>query len=181
MATLVLGTPPPELQAFRERRHRAGVDRRDEVWQGVHHMVPGPSFEHARVAQQLAVLMDGPARAAGLLAVMDFNLGETEEDFRVPDGGHVAPDRRARRGLTGPAATASQETAHSLRSLAKARIRQASRHWPELDRHAWKAGAAELSRCCHPWQAAKVVRSSRVSTRLVGAAYRPEAQAESLL
>ena len=60
MATLVLGTPPPELDALLERRRQAGVDRLDEVWQGVRHMVPGPSFEHARVSQQLAVLLDGP-------------------------------------------------------------------------------------------------------------------------
>ena len=92
MPTLVLGTPPPELEALRERRRRAGVDRLDEVWQGVHHMVPGPSFEHARVTQQLAMLLDGPARAAGLLAAMgEFNLGASEHDFRVPDGGLHRP------------------------------------------------------------------------------------------
>jgi hypothetical protein len=92
MATLVLGTPPPELEALRERRRRTGVDRLDEVWQGVHHMVPGPSFEHAYVAQQLAVLLDAPARAAGLLPTMhEFNLGASEHDFRVPDGGLHRP------------------------------------------------------------------------------------------
>lgn len=88
MATLVLGTPPPELEALMERRRRAGVDRLDEVWQGVLHMVPARSFEHALIAQQLALRLDGPARAAGLLTVMsEFNLGESEHDFRVPDGG----------------------------------------------------------------------------------------------
>jgi hypothetical protein len=92
MPTLVLGSPPPELQALLERRHRAGVDRLDEVWQGVHHMVPAPSFEHAHVAQQLAVLLDSPARAAGLIPTMhEFNLGESEHDFRVPDGGLHRP------------------------------------------------------------------------------------------
>jgi hypothetical protein len=92
MATLVLGMPPPELEALLERRRRAGVDRLDEVWQGVRHMVPGPSFEHARVSQQLAVLLDAPARDAGLLAaVSEFNLGTSEHDFRVPDGGLLRP------------------------------------------------------------------------------------------
>lgn len=87
MPTLVLGTPPPELEARLERRRRAGVDRLDEVWQGVRHLVPGPSFEHANVAQQLAVLLDAPARAAGLVPTLhEFNLGEGEHDFRVPDG-----------------------------------------------------------------------------------------------
>ena len=92
MSTLVLGSPPPELKALLERRRRAGVDRLDEVWQGVRHMVPAPSFEHAHVAQQLAVLLDGPARAAGLIPTMhEFNIGESEHDFRVPDGGLHRP------------------------------------------------------------------------------------------
>jgi hypothetical protein len=92
VSTLVLGSPPPELQALLERRRQAGVDRLDEVWEGVHHMVPGPSLEHARISQQLAVLLDGPARAGGLLpAISEFNLGESEHDFRVPDGGLHRP------------------------------------------------------------------------------------------
>lgn len=92
MPTLVLGTPPPELEALLERRRQAGVDRLDEVWQGVHHMIPGPSLEHARISTQLALLLDAPARAAGLLLAMsEFNLGESEHDFRVPDGGLHRP------------------------------------------------------------------------------------------
>jgi len=43
MTTLVLGSPPPELEALLERRRSAGVDRLDEVWQGVLHVVPGPA------------------------------------------------------------------------------------------------------------------------------------------
>jgi Uma2 family endonuclease len=92
MTTLVLGPPPPELEALIERRRQAGVDRLDEVWQGVRHMVPGPSFEHARISQQLAQLLGPLADAAGLLATMsDFNLGESEHDFRIPDGGLHRP------------------------------------------------------------------------------------------
>jgi len=92
MPTLVLGSPPPELQALLERRRQAGVDRLDEVWQGVRHIVPGPSFEHARISQQLAELLGPPARAGGLLAaISEFNLGESEHDFRVPDGGLHRP------------------------------------------------------------------------------------------
>ncbi len=55
-------------------------------------MIPAPSFEHARVTQQLAVLLDGPAQAAGLVPAMgEFNLGDSEHDFRVPDGGVHRP------------------------------------------------------------------------------------------
>jgi Uma2 family endonuclease len=88
MSTVVLEQATPELEALKERRARAGLDRLDEVWEGVLHMVPAPSGGHAIVAQQLAVLLDGPARAAGLAPTMhEFNLGESEHDFRVPDGG----------------------------------------------------------------------------------------------
>jgi hypothetical protein len=92
MSTLVLGPPPPELEALLERRRRAGVDRLDEVWQGVHHLVPDPSLEHARISTQLAELLSPLARAAGLLpAISELNLGEDEHDFRVPDGGLHRP------------------------------------------------------------------------------------------
>ena len=92
MPTLVLDPAPHELDALLERRRRSGLDRLDEVWEGVYHMVPGPSFGHARVSQQLAVLLDDPARAAGLVAVMSiFNLGDSDQDFRVPDGGLHRP------------------------------------------------------------------------------------------
>lgn len=51
-------------------------------------MVPAPSGEHADIAQQLAEVLGPPARAAGLSPTMsEFNLGDSEHDFRVPDGG----------------------------------------------------------------------------------------------
>jgi Uma2 family endonuclease len=50
-------------------------------------MNPAPAGSRAEIAQQLAVSLDGPARAAGLVPMMSiFNLGEPE-DYRVPDGG----------------------------------------------------------------------------------------------
>lgn len=51
-------------------------------------MIPAPSFEHARITSQLLELLAPPARAAGLIPAMGgFNLGESEHDYRVPDGG----------------------------------------------------------------------------------------------
>jgi Uma2 family endonuclease len=84
--------PPAELQALLERRKRLGQDRKDEVWEGVLHVVPAPAHRHARLAQQLAVIFDAPARAAGLEpTIAEFNLGDSKEDFRVPDGGLHRP------------------------------------------------------------------------------------------
>jgi Uma2 family endonuclease len=88
MPTLVLDPPPQALEALLERRRYSGLDRFDEIWEGVLHMVPAPLGEHADISQQLAEVLGPLARAAGLTATMsEFNLGDSEEDFRVPDGG----------------------------------------------------------------------------------------------
>lgn len=88
MQILVLEDPPPhEVQALMERRRRSGLHRLDEIWDGVLHMVPAPSGEHAYLAQQLAELLGPPARAAGLVPTMhEVNVGASEDDFRIPDG-----------------------------------------------------------------------------------------------
>lgn len=74
-----------------ERRRLAGADRFDEVWEGVYHLVPGPSHAHGRIESQLHVLLAPLAREAGLEMTGQFNLGESEHDFRVPDGGWHRP------------------------------------------------------------------------------------------
>ncbi len=92
MPTLLLDPPPAALQTLLERRRKLGQDRKDEVWEGVLHVVPAPSHRHADLVQQLAVILDGPARAAGLQpTIAEFNLGNSEQDFRVPDGGLHRP------------------------------------------------------------------------------------------
>jgi Uma2 family endonuclease len=86
--TVVLDPSSAGLAELLENRRRSGLDRLDEVWQGVYHMVPAPSDVHADIAQQLAELLGPVARAAGLFPTMhEFNLGSSEHDFRVPDGG----------------------------------------------------------------------------------------------
>ncbi len=88
MRTVVMDPPTTGLEELLERRRRSGIDRLDEMWEGVLHMVPAPNDAHADIAQQLALLLDAPARAAGLFPTMhEFNLGDSIEDFRVPDGG----------------------------------------------------------------------------------------------
>lgn len=87
MRTLLPDPPPAELQALLERRKRLGQDRRDEVWEGVLHMVPGPVGEHAVLGAQVKALLREPAAAARLIVTDDFNVGEGRNDFRIPDGG----------------------------------------------------------------------------------------------
>jgi Uma2 family endonuclease len=87
MPTLILDPPPHQLEELLEQRRQMGADRHDEVWEGVYHMVPGPGGPHSFVAHQLAVLLDSPARTAGLHVSQEFNLGLGIDDFRVPDLG----------------------------------------------------------------------------------------------
>jgi hypothetical protein len=86
MATVVLDPYAYELDALRERRRVSGLDRIDEVWEGVPHIVPAPSYGHASVEAQLTRLLGPDADAAGLELIGQSNLGEGEHDFRVPDG-----------------------------------------------------------------------------------------------
>ena len=80
------------MQALLVRRRRLGQDHKDEVWEGLLHVVPAPGHRHADLAQQLAEILGPPARAAGLQPTMaEFNLGDSEADFRVPDGGLHRP------------------------------------------------------------------------------------------
>jgi Uma2 family endonuclease len=90
MATVLLD--PYEIDALKERRRISGLDRLDEVWEGVLHMVPAPDYGHARLTQELAIALNDPAREAGLEAAMgEFNLGDSIDDFRIPDGGLHRP------------------------------------------------------------------------------------------
>jgi Uma2 family endonuclease len=101
MRTLVLDPQPVELEELLERRRRMGGDRHDEVWEGVYHMVPGPNAPHSFIAHQVSVLLDAPARAAGLRVGSEFNLGDGEDDFRVPD---LGVHRELRTGVWVPTA-----------------------------------------------------------------------------
>lgn len=88
MRTVILDPASAGLAGLLEQRRRSGLDRFDEVWEGTLHMVPAPSGEHAYLSHQLSLLLNEPARSAGLFVTIGgFNLGDSEEDYRVPDGG----------------------------------------------------------------------------------------------
>ena len=82
--TVVLGPPPPEIEALLARRRLSGLDRYDEVWEGEYHMVPVAHSSHGRLQSQIAMVLDPLGRAAGLSGTGPFNLG-SPDDFRIPD------------------------------------------------------------------------------------------------
>ena len=88
MRVLALDSSLPEIEALLEARRISGQDRSDEMWDGVLHLSPHSNVRHARLSQQLAELLGPLARSAGLIpAVAEFNLGDSDQDYRVPDGG----------------------------------------------------------------------------------------------
>lgn len=87
MPTLVLDPQPHELATLIQRRRELGQDLFDEVWGGVLHMNPAPRGRHGAIETQLSVLLAPLAHAAGLVTTGQFNVGGSEEDYRVPDLG----------------------------------------------------------------------------------------------
>jgi Uma2 family endonuclease len=87
MEQVVLVTRAPSEALLAERR-RLGLDHRDEIWAGQHHMMtPGPSGPHAVVAADLLRALHAPA---GQRVATATNLGEPD-DFRIPDLSILSP------------------------------------------------------------------------------------------
>ena len=89
MTTIIRGPRPPEVEAWLERRRRAGLDRFDEMWEGRYVVAPDPHGNHGRLQLGMAALLLTAARRLGLHAMATFNLGGPE-DYRVPDAGLTA-------------------------------------------------------------------------------------------
>jgi Uma2 family endonuclease len=91
MPTLVFDPPPAELEQLLERRRQLEQDRRDEVWEGVLHMIPPPSVEHERIAMILARILGPLADAAELILTGTIGIGGDQHDYRVPDLALLGP------------------------------------------------------------------------------------------
>lgn len=96
----VLLEVPESLLA--ERRAR-GVDRWDEMWEGVLHLVPQPSSWHQGFGAKLLLALGPGAEARGLEVYYETALYRTNDDYRVPDLAFVLPSQRTKRGLEGGA------------------------------------------------------------------------------
>jgi Uma2 family endonuclease len=78
-------------------RRSKGLDRRDEVWEGVLHMTPAPSLEHQRVLDRiiefLAPLLRQRGRGTLISSVNVFRDASAAPDYRIPDLAFVASGR----------------------------------------------------------------------------------------
>ena len=97
MRAVVLEMPPHWL----EERRRLGHDKRDEVWDGVLHMVPQPGMPHMRLEAALFRALAPIAEAHGFEAVFEASLYASIDDknYRVPDISVVDPANTSERGI----------------------------------------------------------------------------------
>lgn len=71
-------------QMLAERR-RLGLDGRDEMWDGVVHMVPPASGRHQRLGTELLVALSPLAKRLGMVPSYETGLFRGADDYRVPD------------------------------------------------------------------------------------------------
>lgn len=103
MRALFLDVP----EAVLEERRRTGIDRWDEMWDGVLHMAPAPLYEHQRVLNELQVFLTLAVRDGRGIVVPQVNVfgaSTPELNYRIPDLTFVSAGREqviARDGIRG--------------------------------------------------------------------------------
>jgi Uma2 family endonuclease len=79
------------------QRRRTGIDRFDEMWEGVLHMAPAPNDEHRRIVDELIELVRPLLRQTGRGVLRSginvFDEAADHESYRVPDLTFVAAQR----------------------------------------------------------------------------------------
>lgn len=95
MRAVMLNVPEALLAARRDAR----ADRRDEVWEGVLHMVPPPSAAHQRLSAELLAVLVPLAKSRGLVPLVEAGVYRADDDYRVPDQVYARPDQVSHRGV----------------------------------------------------------------------------------
>jgi Uma2 family endonuclease len=94
MKALILQLSEEELG----RRRKIGLDRWDEMWEGVLHMPPAPLYEHQRIQSEtnifLVPLLSLRKRGIMVPGVNVFDESSHIENYRIPDFSFVAEGRR---------------------------------------------------------------------------------------
>jgi Uma2 family endonuclease len=98
---VVMLEAPPEVEAMLAERRRSGLDVRDEMWDGVLHMVPPPGGEHQRLSTRLNARVFDQAERRGLVPHMEAGLFRGQDNYRVPDQLFCRPDQVSDRGAEG--------------------------------------------------------------------------------
>jgi len=97
MKVLLLDAP----QAMLDERRALGIDGRDEMWNGVLHVVPPPSGAHQGLSSEFFIVVGPLAKRCGVVPRMETGLYRTAEDYRVPDQLYCRPEHLSERGAEG--------------------------------------------------------------------------------
>lgn len=93
MRAVLLEVPEGELT----RRRRLGLDRHDEMWEGVLHMAPAPTYGHQRMVDRLLLFLvpflERSGRGVLVSGINVFGGKEQPDDYRIPDLTFVAAGR----------------------------------------------------------------------------------------
>jgi Uma2 family endonuclease len=85
MKAVIAQVTPEDLAA----RRRTGVDRWDEMWDGVLHLPPAPNYEHQRILDLLLIflgpLLEETGRGTLRSGINVFHETSKAENYRIPD------------------------------------------------------------------------------------------------
>jgi Uma2 family endonuclease len=101
MSTVIASHIDPDWLA---ERQRLGLDRYDEMWEGIWHFVPPPNNFHQKLESWLLVRMWPLAEARGLEVTVEtglFDPAQPTRSWRTPDLVVTRPDQRTHRGAEG--------------------------------------------------------------------------------
>lgn len=87
---------------IQQERARLGIDRWDELWEGVLHMVPPPAGRRQRFGTRLAAALLPGAADRGLLISYETGVWRADDDYRIPDLAVYAREIASERGVEGP-------------------------------------------------------------------------------
>jgi Uma2 family endonuclease len=87
--------------AVLDERRRLGLDGRDEVWDGVLHVVPPPGGPHQRLSSAFFIVVGPLVSARRLVPHVETGLFRAADDYRVPDQLYCRPEHLSDRGAEG--------------------------------------------------------------------------------
>ena len=101
---MVLADPDPDWLAERSER---GIDRWDEVWDGVLHVPPSPTTAHQELVFELRTVTADRSRSLSACEIIQqltvFDPTKGERNYRTPDMVIAAPINVSERGIEGHA------------------------------------------------------------------------------
>jgi Uma2 family endonuclease len=94
-------TDPALVRSLKAQREASGLDRRDEVWEGIYVMSPDPNFEHQSLSGKLVYVFSmvcDPFAGADILPGLNVSdrVDGWHKNYRIPDIAVYLPGNPAR-------------------------------------------------------------------------------------